>query len=189
MKKTKVTIEGTIIMIEYCSKKVMEECADENLDPFFDNYYMTNGWQKIESIYVDDNEEVNLVKEKGKFVKVYDYFHKLFAEDGDHPLPVELHARIARGGDRLDYVIELEDDEEFDIKKVQLIKSDLEIFPLPYYILAEKILYDGKEVQVEWEEYADYGIDGKYCNEFEIDKYINRERINVDILESLPDVL
>ncbi len=178
MKQVKITIVGTPVIVEYCSKSVMEESEDG----FFGNYYMTVGWDNIEGLYVDVPENTfdfedydNLVRKKGKYVKTVEYFHKLFAEDGNHPLPVELHARQSHSGESLDYIIELEDDEEFDIKKVQLIKSDYEIECLPYFILAEQILYDGKDVEVVNDngEYSDYSIDGKYCNEYEVDGFVN----------------
>ena len=47
------------------------------------------------------------------------------------------------------YCLEIEDDEEFDIKKVQLVYSYNEIESLKDFILAEKIMYDGKEIDVE----------------------------------------
>ena len=54
-----------------------------------------------------------LIKKKGKYVKVRDYFHNLFSEEGDHPLPVDLHIRDYDYEDvEFVYEIELEDDEE-----------------------------------------------------------------------------
>jgi len=47
------------------------------------------------------------------------------------------------------YCLEIEDDEEFDIKKVQLVYSHNEIAPLKDFVLAEKIMYDGNEVEVD----------------------------------------
>jgi hypothetical protein len=70
--------------------------------------------------------------------------------------------------------VQLEDDEDFDIKKVQLVKSEREIECCPYFILAHHILYDGKEVIVnEEDEYLCTGIDGKYCSEYVIDYFEN----------------
>lgn len=122
-------------------------------------------------MYINGDEENNVIKQKGKYVKVRDYFHNLFAADSDHPLPVDLHMRTFAGYNDLTYTIELEDDEEFDIKKVQLVKSDYEIEQLPYYILAEKILYDGKEVYAD-DSYGDYCIAGRYCSEYVVKEFM-----------------
>ena len=171
MKNVKITIEGTLLMGEYCSQSLIDE--EEGFDQ---NYYSVNGWNNLDALYVDDDESNNLIKKKGKYIKVYDYFHELFADDGEHPLPVELHLRTSYGNDRLDYMIELEDDEEFDIKKLQLIKSDYEIECCPYFIVTEKIVYNGKEVPLTDESsdtYFEYGIDGRYCDEHIVDKFYN----------------
>lgn len=180
MKKIKITIVGTPIIVEYSSKQYTNE--DGEFDFYGGEYFMTLGWDSVDGLYVDvpedtydfDNYE-NLIKKKGKYVKTVEYFHNLFAEDSGCPLPVEIHTRHSNDGESLDYYIELNDDEEFDIKKVQLIKSDYEIDIFPYFILAEKILYDGKEIGVYdvHGEYSDYGIDGRSCSEFEIDEYVN----------------
>ena len=164
MKKVTITIEGTIQICEYAS----------TYKEFYDTFYMTLGWHTVDALYVDGNEEENLIKKKGKYVKVDDYFHDLFSEEGDHPLPVEVHLRETHGGDRFSYTIELADDEAFDIKKVQLVKSDREIECCPYFILAQHILYDGKEIKVnEEDEYLSTGIDGRYCSEYIIDYFEN----------------
>ena len=75
----------------------------------------------------------------------------------------------ARGFSR--YTIELEDDEEFDITKLQLVKSDYEHELFPYFIIADYIIYDGKEIGADAELW-DYGIDGKYCNIETIEKLL-----------------
>jgi hypothetical protein len=171
MKKVKVTIEGTLLMCEYCSKSLIEEDGD-----FYSEYYAVNGWDKLDALYINDDESENLIKKKGKYVKVYDYFHELFSEDGDHPLPVEMHTRTSYGNDKLSYEIDLEYDEDFDIKKLQLIKSDYEIECCPYFVVAEKILYNGKEcflTDESQDDYSDYGIEGRYCDEYTIDKFYN----------------
>lgn len=172
MKEVKIFINGELDVMEYCSQSLITE-----EESFYDQYYVTCGWSKIDSIYVnpddpysDDNE--NVTKQKGKYVKTKEYFHDLFSEDGYHPLPVEVHERDF-SDITLCYIIELEDDEEFDIKQLQLIKSDYECLNIPYFILAEKILYKGKEVEVDDEdgEYSSFGIDGRWCNEYVIDSF------------------
>ena len=170
MKEVKITIDATIRVVEYCSHKYEEEY--ENMeDAFFNEYYSTYGLTEIEGLYLDEvedeymngNEDVNLIKKKGKYVKTKNFFHDLFKEDGDHPLPVEIHVRDMHKGNYVGYTIELEDDEEFDITKLQLVKSDYEHELFPYFIIADYIIYDGKEIGADAELW-DYGIEGKYCN-------------------------
>lgn len=164
MKQVKVRITGTLVIVDYCSQKVISESED-----FTSNYYITGGWDSVDSLYVNDNEEENLVKKKGKYVKTREYFHDLFKVDGEHPLPVEIHYKHYEDQE-LEYVIMLEDDEEFDIKKVQLVKSDYEIELFPYFILCDHILYDGKEIQSN----DDYNAWGNYCPE---DKMYNEATV------------
>lgn len=173
MKTVKVTIKGTILTCEYASQKFYDEADDIDFDT---SYFFTLGWQKIDAMYIDDNEDVNVVKKKGKYVQTRNYFHKLFADDGYYPLPVDVHLCSTGGGDTFSYIINLEDDEEFDIKKVQLINSDYEISPCPYFILVEKIMYDGKEVPLnpdEEEYYGYYGIEGPADEEWVVTEYIH----------------
>ena len=169
MKQVKITIKGTIIAVDYCSQSLYNEDED-----FFGNYYLTCGWETVEDMYIntDDvyfaDEADNVVKKKGKYVKVRDYFHKLWGKDSDHPLPVECHTR-QYSNCCADYMIELEDEEEFDIKKVQLIKSDYEVSEFPYFILANKILYDEKEIYTE--DTDDYCPEEKMYNEFIVEEF------------------
>ena len=177
MKEVKIRIVGDLVIVNYCSKKVMEFGEeDEPYSNFASNYYVTGAWDKLEAMYVNDNEEENVIKKKGKYVKTLEYFHDLFKKDGEHPLPVEFHYRYYYGQE-LEYVIELEDDEEFDIKKVQLIKSDYEIEVFPYFILCEKILYDGKEVLAndKFNDWTEYCPDEKSYNECVVYDYVNGE--------------
>jgi hypothetical protein len=61
----------------------------------------------------------------------------------------------------------MEDDEEFDPKKLQLIKSDYEVEFLPYGIVTDTIVYDGKEILMDNEtEYKDKRDDAFICHEF-----------------------
>jgi len=154
MKSVKITIKGDLIIVDYCSQSLIDE---EN--EFNDSFYVTGCWEKIDGMYINDDEE-NVVKKKGKYLLTKEYFHDLFSEDGDHPLPVEVHSRGYQNQE-LEYNIRLKDDEEFDIKKVQLVKSDYECSLFPYFIVCTHILYDGKEIYN-----YDYGDD--YCPEEKI---------------------
>lgn len=178
MKSVKIRIKGDLVILDYCSKKMMEDSVDgeeynDEYDVFFSNFYTTGAWDKIEALYVDDDEDNNLVKQKGKYVKTKEYFHNLFNEDSDHPLPVEVHYRYYYSQE-LEYVIKLEDDEEFDLKKVQLIKEDYTCSEFPYFILCSKILYDGKEVLAndEFNDWTEYCPEMKTYNTAIIDKLL-----------------
>lgn len=177
MKQVKIKIVGDLLIFDYCSEKVMKEDiesgnSDTESEAFLSNYYVAGGWDTVEALYVDDNEEENLVKKKGKYVKTREYFHELFKEDGEHPLPVQIHYK-KYSSQELQYVIELQDDEEFDLKKVQLVKSDYEVQEFPYFILCEKILYDGKDVEadLDFNDWTEYCPDEKMFGEAEIDSF------------------
>ena len=163
--QTKITLKGTLVMIDYCSESLMLESEDS----FLDNYYQTAGFLDWEDggLFVNDDDENDLMKQKGKYVKTKEHFHELFKEDGEHPLPVILHTRHYRFVEA-DYIIEHED--EFDIKKVQLVKSDYEIECFPYLIIADYILYDGKKVDVEGDLY-DLCPEEKMYNTIEVDSF------------------
>lgn len=168
MKQVNVTITGDILAVDYCSHKYYESepkpdgSVSDGSEHFFDEFYLTCGWDTVTGMYINapSSYEIdgleNVVKQKGKYAKKNDYFHELFANDSDHPLPVDLHIRTYYE-QNITYTIELEDDEEFDIKKVQLVKSQYEAELFPYFIIADYILYDGKEVNT-WEA-------GEYCPE------------------------
>ena len=175
MKEVKIRIKGDLVIVDYCSQKVIEEnikngeAVDEE-SAFVCSYYVIGAWDKLEALYVDDNEEENLIKKKGKYIKTRNYFHDLFKEDGEHPMPIKVHYRNYSDVS-LDYIIELEDDEDFDIKKVQLVKSDYEVELFPYFIVCEKIMYDGREVGNDY--LLDYCPEDKLYNEDVIDCYVN----------------
>lgn len=160
MKQIKIKITGDIIALDYCTQDLPED------EDFYGNYYLTCGWNTVTGLYVNDSED-NVVKQKGKYVKTKKFFHHLFRKDGDHPLPVECHTRVYCEQE-VEYNIRIEDDEEFDIKKVQLVKSDYECDEFPYFIVADYILYDGKEIHTD--ETDDYCPEEKCHDEFVIDE-------------------
>lgn len=158
MKEIRVQIICDLICVEYCN-------VDKD---FYDEYYATYGMENIEALYINGNTNENLVKQKGKYIKTKEFFHNLWKEDGEHPLPVEVHVRTFNG-DYPEYTIKLEDDEEFDIKKLQLVKSDYECEPFPYFIIADYIMYDGKKINEDGGIF-DIGIEGRYCDEHTVDE-------------------
>ena len=66
------------------------------------------------------------------------------------------------------FCIELEDDEVFDPKQLQLVKSDYEVEFLPYGIVSNHIVYKGKEIVMYDEDgYRDKGWNRPFvCTEY-----------------------
>ena len=187
MKLITITIEGIIKMCEYCSLSIFEQYDDmyyslyenEGGDYLFDDKCdMVNGWSGIKAIFVHENnikDDRNLIDEIGGVHTIDNYFHTLFASNGDHPLPVDLHVAETIDNQKLKYIIEIDDDDVFDIKKVQLVYSHNEIAPLKDFILAEKILYEGKEIDVEnsHDEYSHYVIgSGNFYEQYEVEDFL-----------------
>ena len=158
MKEVKITIKGTLVTLEYCSQKVMKELVkageySNQTSAFEGEFYNGFYWTEVNELFVDGEETKNLIQNVGPIARTIEYFHNLFSDS--HPLPVELHSKSQNG--ELDYIVEIEDNEEFEIKELQLIYSnelantDVNQFGFPRYpqaILGSKILYKGKEVPV-----------------------------------------
>ena len=97
---------------------------------------------------VDDDGTVDITKQKGKYIKSTTYFKELGFESPFY---------VNDGGDTEIcevFRIELEDNEEFDPKKLQLVKSDYELNFLPYGIVVDYIMYDGKKIP--WDDPCGY---------------------------------
>jgi hypothetical protein len=95
-----------------------------------------------------NNNETDITKGKGKYVNSKNFYSKPFIpKDGGVANAVAILA--GRGNNVTYYTIELNDDEEFDPKKLQLVKSDYEFKFLPYGIVSECIMYDGKEIRTD----------------------------------------
>ena len=166
-----VTIKGDLFVLRYyTTNKVFVDEHGSQEDEYFQDY----GFKTIESITVNDDAE-NLVKQKGKYVLTQDHFHQLFSVEGDHPLPVHCEEQQIDSGDGYGVVftIELKEGEEFDIQKLQLIKSDYEVSAYPYWIIARHIIYDGKEIEYDYNEcdIEDYQL--KTGEEFDIEWFRN----------------
>ena len=184
MKNIFITIEGIITICEYCSwskyKKYDLGLYDEDAAQivFDDECNMVNGWSGLKGVYVQidfDKNNRNLINEIGKPYTVRNYFHKLFSSNGNHPLPIDLRVGRTIDWEKLMYCLEIEDDEEFDIKKIQLIYSYNEIEPLKDFVLAEKIMYDGKEIDVNnfHNEYSHFELaDVGLYDEYEVEDFL-----------------
>jgi len=174
MKQVKITLEGSIKVVEYCSTRL-----SQGETGFHDNHAMTAGWASVGALYLDDDTRENLISQMGQARKTRAYFHDLFCQAGGHPLPIELHAQTIGKGVIFNYIIELDDAEVFDIRRVQLVVSDLEIACLPHFILAEKIIYDGREIPLRPEEDVllnDFGIVGGLpFDKYEVTSFENGE--------------
>ena len=103
-----------------------------------------------------DGEEIDIAKKKGKYIKSDSYFKETIGTNERF-----VFQPIVYDEDRYTYEIELQDDEEFDPKKVQLVKSDYEVNFLPYGIITEYIMYDGKKVNLI--DYYEYEEEHKGC--------------------------
>lgn len=121
----------------------------------------------LEGVYVGNeeySEDVDITKEKGKYIKRTDILKN------DCKLTPPFYVRCINGDTEIvnTICIELEDDEEFDPKQLQLVKSDYEVEFLPYGIVSDCILYKGKKIVVDSEsEYRDKGWNSPFvCEEF-----------------------
>lgn len=94
-------------------------------------------------VVLADGEDIT--KKKGKYLTSR-YVHDLVAKDG----ATITSASICDYSK--DFVAEFDIPvEDFDPKKLQLIKSDYEFAGMPYGILASTVVYDGKEYDTDSE--------------------------------------
>jgi hypothetical protein len=161
MKTVKITIHGDILAVDYCSQ----------LYEFAEDYNLICAWEKITSLTVDDGEE-NLVKNKGKYIVTRTYLHDMFSRiEPPHPFPLTVHTRTYYN-QRVEYIIQLQDGEEFDIKKLQLMKTvEFDTSDFGFFIFADFIMYDGN--QIDTYDTECYCPEEKMYNEFEIEGLVN----------------
>ena len=172
MKEVKIKITGSVVGIDYNPWDV----NDENIEHELQYWWETWGFQTISSLTANGED---IQKKKGKYVK-QDYFRDSFRKQMDDMYGEDeeknwdggmflyfkyWHDEYESWGDDcetyFEYTIKLEDDEEFDPKQLQLIRSeelyqkyrpfdikeqgDYDSIP-PYYIVADCILYKGEEI-------------------------------------------
>ena len=92
----------------------------------------------LEITWKYEGGEEHSITKKGKYIKSKDYLSSKF----NSPFYVQT---IASGHIEEWFKSEISDDEEFDPKKLQLVKSDYEVDFLPYGIVVDHIYYDGKK--------------------------------------------
>lgn len=150
----KVKGQGVVLQFSYLTEDTepeMIECYDSwnalQEDGFIDEDWIELPFiHKLESItYEVDGKEKEITK-KGKYINSKNYINRIVG------VPHVVHLAHMVTGQcyyEFDYEIELEDDEEFDPMKLQLIKSDYEVNYMPYGIVVTEIMYDGKEVDVD----------------------------------------
>lgn len=90
-----------------------------------------------DAVFGSPSENEIPIIEKGKYRQLSEYF----AEFVKIPFVVQ---HIDSTYVEYEYLIELDDDEEFDPMKLQLLRSDREVEFLPYGIITSNIMYNGK---------------------------------------------
>ena len=153
MKKVriKVTGEGECWWLENLNEGVDLNMID-TYDTLFDleqegftdedlyEYFAFKSDIHVSVINETDEEIEDITGKKGKYVKSKTIYSKPFR-------PNAVAVLMGGGFNEITFTIELEDNEDFDSKKLQLIKSDYEFEFLPFGVVSEFIMYDGKMIQ------------------------------------------
>lgn len=167
MKKVVIRMEGNLIAFLAAQLTCDELTRDEvrgysYISELDDDGYIDNdtlSWlaflKTLDSleIVVEGGENIDIAKKKGKYIKTGSFIKETI---GNNERFVFQHA--VDSTDVFRYEIELQDDEEFDPKKLQLVKSDYEVNFLPYGIIVDYIMYDGKKVYT----CSDYEFEEEY---------------------------
>lgn len=90
---------------------------------------------------LDDEGAIDITKKKGEYILTNNYFSGVCELKAPFYYTQRNFCEIYET-----FSIELQDDEEFDPKKFQLIKSDYELDFLPFAIAARMAMYDGKSI-------------------------------------------
>ena len=144
LEKTDVLDAETIAAYDYMTELADDGMVDENM---IEVAFMKD----IESLTysVDDGEYVDIVK-KGKYIVSNDYLKRTYGME----MPFVVQHSDSCYAD-FEYVIELNDDEEFDPMKLQLEKSNYEVGWLPYGIITNHIMYDNRMIYNQLEKCFD----------------------------------
>lgn len=107
--------------------------------------------EDVEVFYTEGSEPVwdiedgiDITKTKGKYLLINDLFSERCKLKSPFWVEQTNYCVINEA-----FMIELEDDEEFDPKKLQLIKSDYEVQFLPFGISVYAVVYNGKLIYME----------------------------------------
>lgn len=144
MEKTGVLDAERIAAYDYMTDLEEDGMVDENM---IEVAFMKD----IESLTysVDDGEYVDIVK-KGKYIVSNDYLKRTYGLE----MPFVVQHSDSCYAD-FEYVIELNDDEEFDQMKLQLEKSNYEVGWLPYGIITNHVMYDNRMIYNQLEKCFD----------------------------------
>lgn len=124
MKQVKLTGRGIIFRL---TDTVTDNCIEQNAI--------------LEGVALEVDGE-DITKKKGKYLK-QKFVHSYMTPDTSGTVEFLIVNKTFDFEFTFDIPVE---DDEFNPKLIQLIKSDYEIEGIPYYIVTDKILYDGKEV-------------------------------------------
>lgn len=109
----------------------------------------------LEGVYVGNkefSEDEDITKKKGKYINKTDILKNC------KRLTVPMYVRCINCNTDIynTFCIELEDNEEFDPKQLQLVKSDYEVDFIPYGIMSDRVVYKDKTIYCHNdEEYRD----------------------------------
>ena len=109
----------------------------------------------LEGVYVGNkefSEDEDITKKKGKYINKTDILKNC------KRLTVPMYVRCINCNTDIynTFCIELEDNEEFDPKQFQLVKSDYEVDFIPYGIMSDRVVYKDKTIYCHNdEEYRD----------------------------------
>lgn len=109
----------------------------------------------------DDEGAIDITKSKGKYLLVNNFFR------GFRKLVAPFYVDQINYCEQVNtFEVQLEDDEEFDPKKLQLIKSDYELQFIPFGIVSDGVVYDDKVIWADPNDgYRNKGGDAFIYNE------------------------
>lgn len=164
MKQVWVTLKGRGEV--YWMESFIEEPTDWDMVPMDDFWELEDSWLDgdlletafvltLEGVYVGNkefSEDEDITKKKGKYINKTDILKNC------KRLTVPMYVRCINCNTDIynTFCINLEDDEEFDPKQLQLVKSDYEVDFIPYGIMSDRVVYKDKTIYCHNdEEYRD----------------------------------
>lgn len=152
LKMVQITLKGTgiIFMVE---------------DVVTDNYIQQDAILEGVQLLKEDED---ITKQKGKYIK-QKYFHNMITPDTSGSIKRMVIDKTFNFTFTFDIPVE---ESEFNPKLIQLIKSDYEFEGIPYYIVTDKMMYDGKEICSN-EGLTDFAMKGYTEEEMTWDDYQN----------------